>query len=189
MGVPPDVAPHDMRGTRSRHNVGVPLPELRSPVARALVSVLAGLALLALLAGFTWGIAAWISDGGGATSDRLAPSVWTVGQVESLAETIAEDGPLYFPELGTSVGTRSIVVDHTGDVDADGWRIYWAYPADRDATCAVTQVVGTRQFTDCDGRTLDVEQLSPPDAGVFPRVEDRRTLVLDLRGATEASLP
>ena len=46
------------------------------------------------------------------------------------------------------------------------------------------QVVGTRQFTDCDGRTLDVTELSPPDAGVFPRVDDRTTLVVDLRAAT-----
>ena len=167
----------------------MPLPELRSPVARAVVPVLAGIVLLAALGGFTWAIAAWISDGGGNTSNRFAPSVWTVGQVEPLAEEIAENGPLYFPELGTAIGDRSIVVDHTGDVDADGWRIYWAYPADRDASCVVTQVVGTRQFTDCEGRTIEVEQLAPPDTGVFPRVEDRRTLVLDLRGATLPSVP
>jgi hypothetical protein len=165
----------------------VPLPELRSPVARAVVPVLAGIALFALLGGFTWAIAAWISGGGGDSSERLAPSVWTVGQVEGLAETIAEEGPLLFPELGTSIGERSIVVDHTGNVAADGWRIYWAYPADRDAACVVTQVPGSRQFTDCDGRVLEVGQLAPPDEGVFPRVEDRRTLVLDLRGATDTS--
>lgn len=176
-----------MRGGGSRHNVRVPLPEMRSTFARAVTPVLAGIVLLGLLAGFTWGIAAWISDGGGSTSSRFAPSVWTVGQVESLSETIAEEGPLFFPELGTSIGTRSVVVDHTGSVAADGWRVYWAYPADRDATCTVDQVVGTRQFTDCDGRTVDVDELSPPDEGVFPRVEDRRTLVLDLRGAAGAA--
>jgi hypothetical protein len=75
------------------------------------------------------------------------------------------------------------VVDHTGDVDADGWRIYWAYPADREPTCVVEQVVGTRSFVDCDGRTIGVEQLAPPDAGVFPRVDGRETLVIDLRNA------
>lgn len=159
---------------------------MRSTFARAVTPVLAGIVLLAVLAGFTWGIAAWISGGGGTTSSRFAPSVWTVGQVDSLSDTIAENGPLFFPELGTSIGTRSIVVDHQGDVAADGWRVYWAYPADRDAACTVDQVVGTRQFTDCEGRTIEVDQLSPPDAGVFPRVEDRRTLVLDLRGATQA---
>jgi hypothetical protein len=160
------------------------LPQLRSPFARAVVPVLGGIAVLALLAGFTWAMAAFISSGGSEGSSRFAPSTFTVGQVEGLAATVAEEGPLFFPELGTSVGTRSIVVDHTGDVPADNWRIYWAFPADRDASCVVEQVPMTRTFTDCDGRTIDVSELALPDEGVFPRVEERRTLVLDLRGIT-----
>lgn len=172
---------------RTRHTGRVPLPELRSPFARAVVPVLGGIALLAALAGFTWAIAAWISGGGAETSERIAPSVWEVGPVEDLAEAIADSGPLFFPELGTSIGTRSIVVDHTGAVAADGWRIYWAYPSDRSPDCVVEQIPGTRQFTDCEGRMIDVEQLAPPEAGVFPRVEDRTTLVIDLRGVTVAT--
>ena len=146
--------------------------------------VLGGLAVLALLAGFTWGVAAYISRGGTETSERLAPSTFTIGNVDALAETVAEDGPLLFPELGTAIGTRSIVVDHTGDVAADGWRVYWAYPADRDPDCVVEQVPRTSEFVDCDGRTIDVTGLAPPDEGVFPRVQDRTTLIIDLRGAT-----
>jgi hypothetical protein len=145
--------------------------------------VIAGIAVLGLLALFLWGMAAWISRGNGVASERIAPSELTVGSVESMAAQVEENGPLFFPELGTSIGTRSIVVDHTGDVDADGWRVYWAYPADREPTCVVEQVVGTRSFLDCDGRTIDVAELSPPDAGVFPRVDGRETLVIDLRNA------
>ena len=145
--------------------------------------MLGGLVVLGLIAGFTWAIAAVISSGGGETSERLAPSTFTIGNVENLAEIVADEGPLLFPELGTAIGTRSIVVDHTGDVDADGWRVYWAHPADRDPTCVVEQVVGTTEFVDCDGRTIDVSELSPPDVGVFPRVDDRTTLVIDFRGA------
>jgi hypothetical protein len=162
----------------------VPLPTLRSPFARAVVPVLGGAAVIALIGLFTWAMAAYISGGSGETSERLAPSTWTVGPVESLAESVAEDGPLLIPELGTAIGTRSIVIDHQGEVPTDGWRVYWAYPADRAPTCVVEQVVGTRDFVDCDGRTIDVTQLSPPDEGVFPRVDDRTTLVIDLRGAT-----
>ena len=149
--------------------------------------VLGGALVFVAIAGFTWAIAAYISDGDTGTSDRLAPSTFTIGQVESLAETVAEDGPLLFPELGTAIGTRSIVVDHEGAVAADGWRVYWAYPADRDPTCVVEQVVGTSEFVDCDGRTIDVTALSPPDEGVFPTVQDRTTLIIDLRGATTAT--
>jgi len=161
----------------------MPLPELRSPVARAVVPVLAGTVLLAVIAGFTWGVAAFISRGGAEGTERLAPSEFTVGPVESLAAAVAEGGPLLFPELGTAIGTRSIVVDHTGDDPADGWRVYWAYPADRDATCVVEQLEGTSDFVDCDGRTIGVADLSLPDAGVVPRVENRTTLVIDLRAA------
>ena len=151
--------------------------------------VVGGALVFAAIGGFTWAIAGYISDGGAGTSDRLAPSTFTIGQVESLAETVADDGPLLFPELGTAIGTRSIVVDHDGDVAADGWRVYWAYPADRDPTCVVEQLVGTSDFVDCDGRTIDVSELSPPDAGVFPIVRDRTTLIIDLRNATGITTP
>ena len=162
----------------------VPVAELRSPFARAVLPVLGGMAVLALIALFTWAMAAYISGGGGQGSERLAPSTFTVGNVEGLSESIAEDGPLFFPELGTAIGSRSIVVDHTGDDPTDGWRVYWAYPADRDASCVVEQVPGTTDFLDCDGRTIDVSQLSPPDPGVFPIVDGGETLVIDVRGAT-----
>lgn len=146
--------------------------------------VLGGALVIALIGVFTWVMAMIISDNSDGTSERLAPSTFTIGDVEALSASIADDGPLLFPELGTAIGTRSIVVDHTGDVAADGWRVYWAYPADRPATCLVEQIVGTRTFEDCDGRIISVEDLAPPDRGVFPRVDDRTTLVIDLRGAT-----
>jgi hypothetical protein len=160
------------------------MPEFRSPVARAVMPVLGGILLFAAVAAVTWGIAAYISGGGSDATDRLAPSTFEIGNVERLAATVAEDGPLLFPELGTAIGTRSIVVDHTGNVAADGWRVYWAYPADSDATCVVEQVRGTSDFLDCTGHTISVSQLSPPDDGVFPVVRDRTTLIIDLRGAT-----
>jgi hypothetical protein len=159
----------------------VPVTKLESPVARAVMPVLGGAAVLAMIGLFTWLMAAYISSGGGEGSERLAPSTFTVGKVDGLSESVAEEGPLFFPELGTAIGTRSIVVDHTGDNPADGWRVYWAYPADRDSTCIVEQVPGTAQFVDCDGRTIDVGQLSPPDNG--------ETLVIDVRGATLDSQP
>lgn len=162
------------------------MPEFRSPLARAVVPVFGGIVLFAAIGAITWGIAAYISDGGPEATDRLAPSTFEIGNVANLAETVAEDGPLLFPELGTAIGTRSIVVDHTSSVPADGWLVYWAYPADRDPDCVVEQVRGTPQFIDCEGRTIDVSELSPPDAGVFPVVRDRTTLIIDLRGATAA---
>ena len=159
-------------------------PEFRSPFARAVLPVAGGILFFGVIAAFTWGIAAFISSGGADGSERLAPSTFTIGNVESLSETVAENGPLFFPELGTAIGTRSIVVNHTGTSPADNWRVYWAYPADRPATCIVEQVPDSAEFIDCEGRIIDVTELSPPDSGVVPRVQNRTTLIVDLRAAT-----
>jgi hypothetical protein len=156
---------------------------MRSPVTRAIVPVLGGLVLILAIGGVLWGMAAYISSGDAESSERFLPTEIEMGPVDALADEVEENGPLFMPELGTSIGTRSIVVDHTGTTAADGWRIYLAHPADREPTCLVTQVVGTRTFTDCEGRTLDVGELAPPDEGVYPRVDDRTTLFIDFRAA------
>ena len=157
-------------------------PRLRSPLARAVVPVLGGAAVIALIFLATWGIAVFISRGGADSTERLAPSTFELGSVEARAASIAEDGPLLFPGLNTTSGARTLVVDHTGDDAAAGWRVYWAYPVDRDPTCAVEQERGTSTFVDCDGRRIDVTDLAPPD-GVFPVVSNDRTLSIDLRAA------
>ena len=162
----------------------MPLPRLTTPFARAVVPVVAGIGLIAVIGAFTWGIAAFISRGGAETSERLAPSWLPLGPVERVSDEIGEDGPLLIPGLNTTVGARSIVVDHEGDDPTQGWVVYFAYPADRDSACTIEQVRGSRQFTDCDGRTVDVTDLAAPPSGVHPVVEDRQSLRLDLRGLT-----
>lgn len=142
--------------------------------------------MLALIGGFTWAMAAYISSGEVTTSTRLAPSTWPVGNVDYLADLVERDGPLLFAQLGDAVLDRSIVVDHVGDDAANGWRVRWAFPADRASDCVVAQVVGTPTFTDCDGRTLTVDDLAVPTDGVRPIVVDRTVLELDLRGVSNA---
>lgn len=166
----------------------VPLPQLRSPFARAVVPVLAGAALIAVIGLFTWGAASYIARNDAPTSERLAPSTFRLGPVESIAEEVRERGPLLIPGLNTTIGERSIVVNHTGSIDSQGWEVYWAYPADRDGSCLIESVRGTSTFTDCDGRTIDVTELAPPTNDVRPIVENQRTLILDLRGVTTTSV-
>ena len=156
--------------------------QLRSPLARAVVPVFAVIVLLAAIMGVTWLVAAYISGGGAESSERLVPTVFEVGNVESIAETVAEDGPILFPGLDTTTGRRTLVLDHQGADPAGGWRVYWAYPADRDPSCHVRQIERTSRFTDCDGRQLDVTELSAPD-DVRPIVENRSRLSIDLRAA------
>lgn len=167
----------------TRDGLVVQPSRLRSPFTRAVVPVLGGLVVLAAIFGVTWLIAALMSGGSGSPSERLAPSTFAVGNVESIAQIVADDGPVLFPGLNTTTGERTLVLDHHGDDPTSGWRVFWAYPADRDPSCHVEQVPGTATFTDCAGRTLDVAELAPPE-GVRPVVENRRSLSIDLRGAT-----
>lgn len=156
------------------------IPELRSPVARAVVPVLGGIAFFAILGLVTWGIAAYLSGGNAQTTDNLAPPRLELGSAASRANDVAEDGPLLFSELSTITGERSLVLDHDGEDPANGWRLYYAFPPGR-PDCPVEQVRGTATFIDCDGTELDVTELSPPTDDVRPVVEDERLLYLDLR--------
>jgi hypothetical protein len=158
------------------------LPRLRSPLARAVVPVLGGIAFFTLFFVGLWVAARYINDQADPTS-QIGNKVFEVGKVESIAKSIAKDGPLLLPDLKSPDGVRSIVLDHTGSDPAVGWQAYYGYPADRDATCLVTHVQGSRTFTDCENRVLQADQLSAP-AEVRPIVENRKTLYLDLRGLT-----
>jgi hypothetical protein len=147
------------------------------------VPVAAGLAFIVFMGLVTWGIAAFISRDGVETSERLAPSRLTIGRVESAAEIVAADGPFLFPGLATTRGERTLVLHHQGDDPTRGWRVFYAYPVGR-PDCPVEQVIGTAQFVDCDGTTIDVSELSPPESGVNPVVENQEILVIDLTGVT-----
>lgn len=168
---------------------GMRTPRLRSPLARALVPVLGGIAFFVVFFAGLWVVATVINDRATPTSN-VANKVFEVGKVESMAKAVAEDGPLLFPDLKSPDGVRSIVLDHTGADIAKGWRVYYGYPEDLDASCLVTHQQGTRTFTDCNGRTLSVDQLEKP-ANVRPIVENRKTLYIDLRGisATNTTAP
>lgn len=156
---------------------------LKSPLARAVVPVLGGVAFFVVLALVMWGIAAWISRGGAEVSERLAPPRLEVATAQSAARIVEEEGPIILPGLNTTTGERTLVLDHEGADPTRGWRIYYAHPIGR-SDCPVEQVIGTREFLDCDGTTITVADLSPPDAGVFPVVENQRVLYIDLAGVT-----
>ena len=154
-------------------------PELRSPAAQAVAPVAAGIAFFAVLGLVLFGIAALMS-GEQSQTTTFTPDRLQVGNVERWADTVNTNGPVLFPGLGTTSGERTIVLDHNGSDPQRGWIVYYAYPADRDATCAVVQVEGTDDFTDCEGRTIGVAELSPPTNGEYPVIEDRKVLFIDL---------
>jgi hypothetical protein len=156
---------------------------LKSPFARAVVPVLGGIGFFVLLTLVTWGIAAYISGGGAEVTERLAPPRLDVGSVRNVAQLVEEGGPIIFPGLNTTSGERTLVLDHEGDDPTRGWRIFYAYPIGR-PDCPVEQVADTGELLDCDGETISVADLSPPESGVFPVVENQRALYIDLAGVT-----
>lgn len=157
-------------------------PRLRSPLARAVVPVLAGIAFFAVFFGGLW-VAATVINDRAEPGSRIANTVFEVGKVKDIARAIEEGGPLLFPDLKSADGVRSIVLDHEGQDPATGWQVYYAYPAGGDPTCLVTHIQGSRNYTDCNGKKLTVADLAPP-VDVRPVVENKKTLSIDLRGVT-----
>jgi hypothetical protein len=160
-------------------------PRLRSPLARAVVPVLGGIAFFALFFAGLWLIATVINNRAEPDSE-IGNRVFEVGKVTAMAKAIAADGPLLLPDLQSPDGVRSIVLDHEGSDPATGWQVYYGFPADRDANCLVTHVQGSRTFTDCENRTIQVSQLMAPSE-VRPIVENKKTLYIDLRGLTASA--
>jgi len=154
-------------------------PRLRSPIARAVVPVVGGVAVIGLIFFATWLVASRVDR-----PTALAPPTFSVGSVTARADSIAEDGPILLPGLNTTTGRHTVVLEHTGDDPTAGWKLFWGYPADREETCVVEQVRGTSDFTDCEGRRLDVADLAPAE-GAIPIVENSKTLTIDLREATK----
>jgi len=158
-----------------------------SPFARAVLPIAGGIVFFAALFGVTWLMATYVTNNTEvttATGDRT----FVVGEVEDIAKSIAESGPVLYPDLRDPLGKRSIVIEHNGTDVAKGWQVYYAYPADRTDACLVTQIEKTHTFTDCEGRTLSVEQLMPP-TDVRPIVENKKTLLIDLRGTMNPVTP
>jgi hypothetical protein len=159
----------------------------KSPFTRAVFPIVGGIVFFAALFGVTWLMATYVTNKTEvitATGDRT----FVVGQVADIAKSISESGPVLYPDLRDPLGKRSIVIEHNGTDVSKGWQVYYAYPADRTDDCLVTQIQKTHSFTDCEGRTLTVEQLMPP-TDVRPIVENKTTLLIDLRGTMNAVTP
>ena len=151
-----------------------------SPFARAVLPIAGGIVFFAALFGVTWLMATYVTNNTEvttATGDRT----FVVGEVADIAKSISESGPVLYPDLRDPLGKRSIVIEHNGTDVAKGWQVYYAYPADRSPECLVTHIEGTRDFVDCENRTLPVEALHRP-VDARPVVENRTSLLIDLRG-------
>ena len=140
--------------------------------------VAAGIGFFAVIGLALWGVAAVISHNSDQTTKNLAPTVQELGSSDRLAVAIAKDGPIVLNDL---IGNDShLVVDHTGADPHTNWAIYLAHPADRTFSCPIEVVKHTATFTDCDKRTLTVDDLALVPKGVRILYNSDTTLTLDL---------
>lgn len=158
-------------------------PRLHSPVARAIVPVLAGLVALALVFGLLWLTAVVVSRNVNEGNARIGSDVFEVGRVDRLAESVERNGPILFPNLVGPAGERPVGLVHEGPTDFEGWRVFSLRPAGGSTDCLVQVDRATKRLEDCTGRVFDAREL--PDAErVVVLIADDGTLTLDLQPGT-----
>jgi hypothetical protein len=149
-------------------------------VARAVVPVIAGLAVLALLFGFLWLIAVVVTRNADEADRRIGADVFEVGRVDRLADSVERNGPILLPNLSGPAGERPVGLVHDGATDFEGWRVFSLRPAGNAPDCLVSLERSTKQLMDCAGEEFTPDEL--PDAErVVVLVDDDGTLTLDLQ--------
>jgi hypothetical protein len=89
--------------------------------------------------------------GGDRSATQSSRSKFHVGPPASLAQSIRQDGPLFFND--TATGSRPLIVQHLGDDPNTGWLAFDAAIG----SCVVTWNKDTRDFTDCNGNRYPID--------------------------------
>ncbi len=111
---------------------------------------------------------------------RIGADVFEVGRVDRLADSVARDGPILFPNLIGPAGQRPVGLVHDGPTDFEGWRVFSLRPAGNADDCLVRVDRTTKGLEDCTGRRFDAADL--PDAErVVILIDEDGTLTLDLQ--------
>jgi len=156
---------------------------LRSPVGRAVVPVVIGLAVIAAVFGLLWLIAVVVTHNANDSNRRAGADVFEVGRVDRLADSVAGNGPILFPNLVGPAGQRPVGLAHEGASDFEGWRVFSLRPSGNGPDCLVQVDRETKQLEDCQGTVYDPAQL--PDAErVVIHIDEDGTLSLDLQPDT-----
>lgn len=157
-------------------------PRLKSPFARAVVPVAAGIVFFAALFGITYLVAVLVSGNG--QSVKLGDKEFTIGRVDIAAARIAKYGPLLYADLKGTEGEQAIVVDHDPKFpDTEGWAVYFAYRADRGPSCLISINQETEALQDCDARPATVADLQRAEPTAEVVVEMSKRPVVKVRFA------
>ena len=127
-------------------------------MARAVVPVLAGLAVLGLLFGFLWLIAVVVTRNADDADRRIGADVFEVGRVDRLADSVEANGPILFPNLSGPAGERPVGLVHDGATDFEGWRVFSLQPPSNAPDCLVVAGPGDQGARGLHGRDVHVRR-------------------------------
>lgn len=133
---------------------------------------------VALAIAFTIGIVAIIAaQNSGNIEVRLGDDTFRSLDAEAMAEEIADNGPILFPDVAG--GTRDIFLQHLGTDPESGWTAFEARRAGSDRTCNVVWNATSRQFDDPCDATISYPADGSGLASIAVYVEDG-DLVIDI---------
>jgi hypothetical protein len=147
------------------------------------VPVLIGLGVFVAVFGLLWLIAVIVTHNANQTNRQVGADVFEVGRVDRLADSVARDGPILFPNLVGPAGKRPVGLTHDGPSDFEGWRVFSLRPTGNAADCLVEVDRQTKQLEDCQGTVWDPARL-PAAERVDILIDKDGTLSLDLQPGT-----
>jgi hypothetical protein len=159
---------------------------LRSPLARAVVPVLGGMAFIAVIGLVLWGVAVLVARNADPSDVNLGSNEFVLRSLDAKAKLIAKDGPLLFPGLVGPAERQPIGVWHDGDVTTSGWQVFSLVPEGGDPSC-VLQLDRTDRNALVDPCT---QTRYPSDGSTLPHVnwhvdlDGNLVITLALRGTT-----
>jgi hypothetical protein len=154
-----------------------------SPVAQALLPIVAGLVFLGILFGGLWIAASMVSSG--KANLRVGSAVFDKLRYDTLAKDITQNGPRLYPSL---IGTTEsyLYVNHIGDDPTKGWYAFNASRAGQPNKCTVVWKPIANVFEDpCDSATY------PPNGDGLQQYDAitnyaTKRLVIDLKNPLPA---
>lgn len=101
---------------------------------------------------------------------------------DNMAEEIADDGPILWPDIGT--GSRDIWLQHLGDDPSDGWYAFDARDVGVSRECNVVWDADDDEFENpCTNERYPANGDGLPQIPVFL---DQRRLIIDINGLRTA---
>lgn len=146
---------------------------------RTVAPILAGVGVLAVLAGVLWAVSAYLTDRQRDDDPDFEVGIgaeqFDAGDHTGLLARIERDGaPILFPDLLVG-GDLYIYVNHLGPGPQEGWVAFEAKPEGADVTCTLRWDRGTARFVDpCGAGTY------PPDGAGLRQFDTEITPDADL---------